>query len=79
MIEKLFKIIIISAIVTSCMLMGIVAISHASIDSDLKDASIVIKDEVKIYRLDGQVVWTFWRLEEYLKYLKSLIEESEGK
>jgi hypothetical protein len=48
----------------------------ASIDNDLKDASIIIEDEVKIYILDGEVVWTFWKIDEWLEYIKRQLSDT---
>ena len=72
--EKLMNVLVIVA--TLAVLFFCVATqANASIDTDIKDASLVIEDEVKIYQLDGDIIWTFWKLEEYLEYLERMLKE----
>ena len=73
--EKLMNILVIIA--TLAVIFFCVATqASASIDADLKDASIIIEDEVKIYKLDGEVVWTFWKIDEWLEYLKRQLSDT---
>jgi hypothetical protein len=48
--------------------------ASASIDEDLKDSKLAIEFEVAIYKLDGEIIYTFWKIDEWLEYIRKQLD-----
>jgi hypothetical protein len=72
--EKLMNGLVVFAVAAVIFFCCCIGSAYASIDEDLKNSRMAIEFEVAVHGLDGDIIWSFYKIDEWLEYIKRQLQ-----